>query len=216
VSRAAIEILQLIEAQVKRFDIPWVNQIPEKKDPYRVLVSCILSLRTKDKVTEKACKALFKVADSPQKMIKLSSQEIEKLIYPVGFFRNKAKIILEVSNQILTKYKGRVPSRLEELLALKGVGPKTANLVLGLGYRIPAVCVDTHVLRISNRLGWVNTKDPCDTQMRLQKIIPVKDWIKLNTILVAFGQNVCKPVSPLCSQCKVRDWCPQRGVKIFR
>jgi len=204
--------IKLIEKQARSFNVPWVTVESKKKDPYRVLISCILSLRTKDKTTAEASNRLFKVADSPGKMIKLSSARIQKLIYPVGFYRNKARAILGMSRKILDDFKERIPDNLEDLLKLKGVGRKTANLVLGLGYNIPAICVDTHVHRISNRLGWVKTKDPHATEEALQKIIPKYYWIKLNTLLVAFGQNLCVPVSPFCSRCDVCGYCKRIGV----
>ncbi|MDP3731593.1 MAG: endonuclease III [Candidatus Omnitrophota bacterium] len=211
-----LKTIKLIEKQVKSFKIPWVTEESKKKDPYRVLISCILSLRTKDKTTAEASKRLFEVTDSPRKMIKLSATRVQKLIYPVGFYRNKAKVILDISRRILDEFRGCVPDNLEDLLKFKGVGRKTANLVLGLGYNIPSICVDTHVHRISNRLGWVKTKDPHATEEALQKIIPRNYWIKLNTLLVAFGQNLCVPISPFCSRCYVNRYCKKIGVNKFR
>jgi len=212
-----LKIIKLIEKQVKEFKIPWVTEVAkEDKDPYLVLISCILSLRTKDKTTDEASRRLFKVADNPKKMIKLAASRIQKLIYPVGFYRNKAKVILGISKRLIEDFSGLVPKKLEDLLSLKGVGRKTANLVLGLGYKIPAICVDTHVHRISNRLGWVRTKNPEQTEEALQKIIPKSHWIKLNTILVAFGQNLCVPISPYCSTCSVYNFCRRIRVKRFR
>ncbi len=162
-----LRTIRLIEKQVKSFKVPWVTIESEKKDPYRVLISCILSLRTKDKTTAEASNRLFKVADKPREMMKLSVGRIQKLIYPVGFYRNKSKAILGISKMILNDFSGRVPDNLEDLLKFKGVGRKTANLVLGLGYNVPAICVDTHVHRISNRLGWVKTTDPHATEEAL-------------------------------------------------
>ena len=204
--------LALIEKQIREFRIPSVTVISDRKDPYLVLISCILSLRTKDKTTVEACNRLFTVADSPKKMVKVPAQRIQKLIYPVGFYRNKAKVIINISKRILDEFKGRVPNTLDNLLTLKGVGRKTANLVLGLGYKIPAICVDTHVHRISNRLGWVATKTPEETEFALQKIIPRREWIDLNTTLVTFGQNLCVPISPFCGRCVVRALCKRKGV----
>lgn len=189
-----------------------MTEVSWSRNPYLVLVSCMLSLRTKDETTRAASQRLFKVADTPYKMIKLSPFYLQKLIYPVGFYRNKAKAILEASRSIIKIYGGKVPDTLEGLLNLKGVGRKTANLVLGLGYGIPAICVDTHVHGISNRLGWVRTKEPHQTEEALQKIIPKQHWIDLNTALVTFGQNICVPVSPRCSICYVRSLCKRVGV----
>jgi endonuclease-3 len=192
--------------------LPSVTEISFKAQPYLVLISCILSLRTKDKTTLEASKRLFAVADNPRDMLKLDLPALQKLIYPVGFYRNKSKVILEASRKVINEYGGSVPSRLEELLAFKGVGLKTANLVLGLGFHIPAICVDTHVHRISNRLGWVKTRRPDETEEALKKIVPRKYWIELNTLLVAFGQNICVPVSPFCSRCFVARSCRKAGV----
>lgn len=211
-----LKTIKLIEKQVKNFKVPWVTEESKRKDPFRVLISCILSLRTKDKTTAEASERLFRLADTPGKIIKLSANRIQKLIYPVGFYRNKAKFILGISRKIREEFRGRVPDNLEDLLKFKGVGRKTANLVLGLGYNMPAICVDTHVHRISNRLGWVKTREPHATEEALQKIIPRNYWIKLNTLLVAFGQNICVPISPFCSRCYAGSYCEKTGVNKFR
>lgn len=212
----ALKIIKSIKKQVEDFQVPSVTQVSRKNNPYQVLISCILSLRTKDKTTRDASRRLFKVASCPASMIKLSRSYIQRLIYPVGFYRNKAKVILGISKSIIRDFRGRVPGTIEDLLSLKGVGRKTANLVLGLGFGIPAICVDTHVHRISNRLGWVNTKAPAETEEALKKIVPRDKWIELNTILVIFGQNICQPVSPFCSRCPVCGFCKRAGVKKFR
>lgn len=211
-----VRIIGLAREQVKGSVVPIVTLVAEKKKPFLVLVSCILSLRTKDKTTADACRRLFQAADNPGDMARLSGSRIEKLIYPVGFFRTKAKVIRELSKRLVGEFDGRVPDDPDSLLSFKGVGRKTANLVLGLGFGIPAICVDTHVHQISNRLGWVRTKDPKDTESGLLKIIPRKYWIELNTILVAFGQNICLPVSPRCSICRIKKYCEMNGVKNHR
>ena len=211
-----LKTINLIEKQVKKFRIPSVTEVSYRKDPYQILISCILSLRTKDKTTTVASRRLFRVAASPKTMVKLSPRRLQDLIYPVGFYRNKAKVILGISRKILKDFMGRVPNQIEDLLKLKGVGRKTANLVLGLGYNIPAICVDTHVHRISNRLGWVRTKTPEQTEYALQKIVPKKSWIDLNTALVTFGQNICLPISPWCNRCSVYNFCERTGVTKFR
>jgi endonuclease-3 len=212
-----LKAVKLIEQQVREFKIPWVTEVAEEdKDPYLVLISCILSLRTQDKTTDEASRRLFKAARTPEKMIKLKAAYIQKLIYPVGFYRNKTKVVLGISKRLIEDFKGLVPKKLEDLLSLKGVGRKTANLVLGLGYKIQAICVDTHVHRISNRLGWVRTKEPEETEEALKKIIPKSHWIKLNTILVAFGQNLCMPISPYCSKCSACIFCGRIGVRSSR
>ncbi len=211
-----IRTIRLIEKQVSTLKIPWVSRESERRDPYRVLISCILSLRTKDGTTAEASSRLFKVVASPQEMVKLSTARLERLIYPVGFYRNKARFILEISRGIIDNFRERVPDNLEDLLKLKGVGRKTANLVLGLGYGIPAICVDTHVHRISNRLGWVNTKTPHHTEEALKRLIPSAYWIRLNTVLVAFGQNICLPISPYCSRCLIDSLCRKQRVERWR
>lgn len=207
-----LKTIRLIERQTKNYIVPSVTKISEKHDPYRVLISCILSLRTKDKITIDASLRLFQVADNPESMLKLSLVKIQKLIYPVGFYRNKSRQILDASRRLIKDYSAKVPASLDALLDLKGVGRKTANLVLSLGFRIPAICVDTHVHRISNRLGWVNTRNPKETEFALEKILPKNEWIDINTTLVTFGQNLCLPVSPFCSRCNVAKICKRIGV----
>ena len=207
-----LKTIKLIKKQVKDYIVPSVTQISRKHDPYQVLISCILSLRTKDKTTIQASQRLFKIASKPKSMLKLTVAKIKKLIYPVGFYRNKSRVILNLSKKLLKDYSGKVPGSLDALLTLKGVGRKTANLVLGLGFAVPAICVDTHVHRISNRLGWVKTRSPEQTEFDLQKIVPKREWIELNTILVTFGQNLCFPVSPFCSKCNVYGFCKRIGV----
>ncbi len=196
-----------MELQLRDYDVPFLDKLSTKKDPFKLLISCILSLRTKDNVTYRASQRLFNVASTPFQLTKLSSKTVERLIYPVGFWRKKAKVILEISKKIINEYGGRVPNDREKLLSLKGVGRKTANLVLGLGFGIPSICVDTHVHRISNRIGLVTTRTPQDTEYALQKIFPEDEWIRINSLFVAFGQNICRPLRPLCKVCRIRKYC---------
>lgn len=189
-----------------------MTQISWKKDPFRVLVSCVLSLRTRDEVTDAASERLFALADSPKTMVSLEADEIEKAIYPVAFYRNKAKTLANLCRELIVRYDGKVPGTLDELLALKGVGRKTANLTLILGYGKMGICVDTHVHRISNRWGYVATNSPDATEMALRDKLPKKYWMEYNDLLVSFGQNCCKPLSPLCSQCCVSEQCKKIGV----
>jgi endonuclease-3 len=194
-------------------DLPSVSTIAgEAPDPFRILVSTIISLRTKDAVTIAASRRLFAIADTPQRMLELSCGTIEDAIFPAGFYRNKAKHILEISSMLMEKYGGQVPSDRDALLSLPGVGVKTANLTLNLGFGIDAICVDTHVHRISNRMGWITTKTPEESEKALEKVMPKRYWIPLNELLVSFGQRICKPISPLCSQCPVPDVCERRNV----
>ena len=211
-----LKTIQGMARQVRQCTVPVVTKVAKAQDPYLVLVSCILSLRTKDKTTVDAGKRLFKVARSCAGMAQLPESLIARLIYPVGFYRTKAKVIRDLSQRICEEFGGHVPDNREGLMAFKGVGRKTANLVLGLGFRKAAICVDTHVHRISNRLGWIRTRAPLDTELALERIVPKRLWIDLNTVLVTFGQNICQPMSPLCSRCAVRGMCKRIGVKQSR
>jgi endonuclease-3 len=181
-------------------------------DPFRVLVACLLSLRTQDATTREASERLFRVADSPAAMLRVPEARIARLIFPVGFYRTKARAIRAISKDLIERFEGRVPPDLDALLTLKGVGRKTANLVVTVGFTQPGICVDTHVHRISNRLGYVRTRTPEETEMALRRLLPRRYWIGYNDLLVSFGQNVCLPVSPRCSVCPVRRGCPRRGV----
>jgi endonuclease-3 len=182
------------------------------ESPFRVLVSCILSLRTKDETTYPATERLFARAKDPAGMLRLREATIAKLIYPVGFYRRKAAQIRAISRILLERYGGAVPRTIEELLELPGVGRKTANLTVTLGYGLPGICVDVHVHRITNRLGWLRTKHPDETEMRLREILPKRWWIPINETLVRHGQQVCAPVSPRCSICPVSGACEKVGV----
>ncbi len=209
-----VKILNILEKEKKKWNAPVVSLLAKRtKDPYRILISTIISLRTKDEVTKEASERLFSLADNPYDMIKLSEEEISKAIYPAGFYKNKAKTIKEISKRLIEEFDGKVPSDLETLLSFKGVGRKTANLVLSEGFGIPAICVDTHVHRISNRLGIVSSKTPEETEKQLMEKVPREYWNKINENLVAFGQTICKPVTPLCSKCPVNNFCPKINVE---
>jgi endonuclease-3 len=188
----------------------------EGRDPFRVLVACILSLRTQDTTTGPAAARLFAVADTPAAMLRLSARQIERLIYPVGFYRTKARVLRGLCRDLLERFGGRVPDDIDALLTLKGVGRKTANLVVTMGFNKPGICVDTHVHRISNRLGYVRTRQPEETEMALRARLPRRFWMGYNDLLVGFGQNVCTPVSPRCSTCPVTALCRRVGVTTFR
>jgi endonuclease-3 len=188
----------------------------DSRDPFRILISCLISLRTKDEVTAEASARLFRLARTPRAMLGLPAARIARAIYPAGFYRTKARTIRALCRTLLARHDGRVPDDLETLLTLKGVGRKTANLVVTIGYGKPGICVDTHVHRISNRLGIVKTKNPEQTEFALRRVLPGRYWILYNDLLVTFGQNVCKPISPLCSACPVTDLCPRIGVARHR
>jgi endonuclease III len=203
----------LIRKRMFGSELPSVSKIAsQKRDPFKVLVSTIISLRTKDEVTSAASERLFALAGNPKSLLKLSENEVAKTIYPAGFYRQKAGQIKKCCNIIENRHRGKVPDTLEELLELPGVGLKTANLTLNLGFGIEAICVDTHVHRISNRLGWVVTKTPDATEAALSDVLPKRYWIEINGLLVSFGKTVCTPVSPFCSTCPLQDSCPRKGV----
>lgn len=199
-------------------DVPAITKISqqEKNDPYLVLIGTLLSLRTKDETTEKAMEKLIKRAKTPQELLKIPEEELQKLIYPVGFFRIKSRTLRDVSEIIINKYGGQVPDSIDELLTIKGIGRKTANLVITEGFGKPGICVDTHVHRISNRLGVVSTKNPHETEESLRRVLPKQYWIIYNTLLVTFGKRICKPISPLCSTCSLSQICKNIGVGLHR
>jgi endonuclease-3 len=186
--------------------------VERKRDPFRLLVACVISLRTKDAVTAAASARLFAVAATARAIAALGEAPIAELIFPAGFYNTKARQIREIARRIVAEHGGRVPGDRDALLAFPGVGRKTANLVLGLGFGVPAICVDTHVHRISNRLGLVATRTPEQTEHALEEALPQRYWIEINDLLVTFGQQVCHPVSPWCSRCPLARRCPRVGV----
>ena len=185
----------------------FVKLMDSFKNPYLVLIACILSLRTNDKTTYPATLRMLELAKTPKEMKNVSQEELAKAIYPVGFYENKAKQIIELSKTIDEELGGKVPDEIEDLIKFKGVGRKTANLVLSLGFNKPAICVDVHVHRIFNRLGYIKTKTPEETEFALREKLPQKYWIDINTLLVTHGQNVCKPIKPKCSECPIARYC---------
>lgn len=218
-NRTINKLWPLLKRQVKGLDVPWLENMANQsmqRDPFKVLISCILSLRTQDKTTGIASEKLFKLAPDVKTMSKLPVKTIEKTIYPVGFYKVKAQRIKELCNVLIKKYNAKVPDELDELLKLKGVGRKTANLVITLGYKKPGICVDTHVHRITNRWGYVKTKTPEQTEFALREKLPEKYWLEINGLLVAFGQGVCRPISPMCSRCNINKYCEKIGVTVYR
>lgn len=195
----------LNEANMVRSD--FVQLMEDFKDPYLVLIACILSLRTNDKTTYPATLRMLDLAKTPEEMAKIDEEKLAKAIYPVGFYTNKAKQIIELSKIIVNDLDGKVPDTIEDLIKFNGVGRKTANLVLAKGFGIPAICVDVHVHRIFNRLGLIKTKNPEETEFVLREKLPVKYWLDINTLLVTFGQNCCKPVKPKCEVCPIAQYC---------
>lgn len=214
----AIKIIDILRQKTRGMQEPACTAIIKQfgKDPFLVLISCLLSLRTRDTVSLPASQRLFSQARTPQTIFAIPLQDLEAIIYPVAFYRQRAKNVHEVCRDLLDRFKGSVPSTLQELLSINGVGPKTANLVLAQGFGIPAICVDTHVHRISNRLGLVSTSTPVETERELKKVLPQEYWIEYNQLLVMWGQNICVPISPKCSQCPIAFLCPRIGVTVSR
>ena len=204
--------LRSVKREIKKFTVPAVTQVAWKQDPFAVLISTLISLRTKDDVTATASERLLDAAATPKAMLGLSEARIAKLIYPAGFYRTKARTIREACGRILDEYDGKVPDSIDELLKLKGVGRKTANLVITLGFNKPGICVDIHVHRISNRWGYIQTTTPDESEWALREALPRRHWIPYNDLLVTFGQNVCVPISPKCSECPLEEMCPKVGV----
>ena len=213
-SRSLEKIILLLREQIKLFTPTLVDQIITEfgHDPYLILISCLLSLRAKDSTTIHVCRELFTRVKTPQQMVDLSLCELEKIIFKTGFYRNKAMVLKHVSQVLVATYAGTVPSSMEQLLKIKGIGSKTANLVLGMAFKIPSICVDTHVHRISNRFGLISTKSVDETEKNLKMVIPRNLWIEWNKLLVIWGQNICHPVSPKCSVCVIRPYCKRVGV----
>lgn len=209
-NREIPEMLRRIRRRVREWDVPVVGHY--QQDPFQVLIACLLSLRTKDQTTKEASRRLFALARTPAALAALPVGRIEKAIYPVGFYKTKARRVKMISRLLLDRHEGKVPSDLDTLLSLPGVGRKTANLVVTLGFRKPGICVDTHVHRITNRWGYVTTKTPELTEAALRRKLPRRYWIELNDLLVAYGQNLCTPLSPFCSRCPLEAFCAKRGV----
>lgn len=200
------KIVELLK-KAKQPQSDFVKLMDSFKDPYLVLIACILSLRTNDKTTYPATLRMLELGKTPKDFANCDVKELEKAIYPVGFYSNKAKQIVELSKILVEKYNSKVPDSIEELCKFNGVGRKTANLTLSLGFNKPAICVDVHVHRIFNRIGYVKTKTPDETEFALREILPKKYWIDINTLLVTHGQNICKPIKPKCNECPIANYC---------
>jgi len=212
-NRTIDRVMGTLRTESTSWNAPVVTQMATlSRDPYQVLIACLLSLRTKDETTGPAARRLFALADTPEKMLTLTKAQIEQAIYPVGFYKTKAQTVLDISRELVDKYDARVPDEIDRLLTFKGVGRKTANLVVTLGYRKPGICVDTHVHRISNRWGYVETQTPEETEMALREKLPPQYWIEINDLLVAMGQTICHPTSPKCSLCPIEKYCAKINV----
>lgn len=206
---SVIDIDKIVEtlkkANQKRSE--FVDLMDTFNDPFLVLISCILSLRTNDRTTYPATLRMLKLGRTPEDFAKCDEKELEKAIYPVGFYANKAKQIIQLSKELVEKYNSKVPDSIDELCKFNGVGRKTANLTVARGFNEPAICVDVHVHRIFNRIGYVKTKNPEETEFALRKKLPKKYWIEINTLMVTHGQNICKPIKPKCDICPIKDYC---------
>jgi endonuclease III len=209
--------MQALAVAIDGMALPAVEKISSEhaEDPLRILVGTMLSARTQDATTHAASSRLFRVAPTAQAMSKLTTRAIEELIFPVGFYRNKATFVKGIADAIVNRFNGRVPDTLDQLVTLPGVGRKTANLVMILAFRSrDNICVDTHVHRISNRLGWVRTREPQETEQALYKAIEQRWWPSINRLLVTWGQNVCRPIGPRCDACALLPDCPQIDVGV--
>jgi endonuclease III len=211
------EIVKILRKEVKNYNVPVVDLIKVKtNDPFKILIATILSARTNDRVTSVVCSKLFSKVKNFKDLDKLTVKQIEKLIYPVGFYKNKSKQLKKLPSVIFSEFNGKIPSSIDDLIKLPGVGRKTANLVRVVAFDKDGICVDTHVHRIMNRIGYVKTKTPFETEMTLRKKLPKEYWREINYLLVSYGQNTCVPISPFCSKCVIKKYCKRKNVKKFR
>jgi endonuclease-3 len=210
------EVMKILKKEYPSHTKTTLNRMRDKPDAFKILISCLLSLRTQDKNTEIASKKLFEVADTPEKIIKISDKELQKLIYSSGYYKKKSMILKHVSKTLLERYNGKVHNDKEELLSIKYIGPKTANIVLSFAFNQLVLPIDTHCHRIPNRIGWLKTKNPEETEKELEKILPKRYWRDFNSIFVQFGKTICLPISPKCSQCPIDKYCKKINVKKFR
>lgn len=208
------KVISILEGETSMWPDTALALVAEqtRRDPFRILIGTVLSLRTKDETTALACDRLFRLAESPEKMLSLSEETVDRTIYPVGFHTRKARNILEICRILVNDFRGIVPDNIDTLVTFPGVGRKTANLVVTIGYEKPGICVDTHVHRISNRWGYITTKNPDQSEFALREKLPPEYWIRYNDLLVIYGQNLCKPISPICSQCRLSPFCERIDV----
>lgn len=211
-----LRVMNILKRKYSGYRKPTVRRSSKSKDAFRVLISCLLSLRTQDKNTEIASNNLFKVAKTPKEILELPIKKLENLIYSSGYYKKKARTLKHVSKELIRKFNGRVPSNKKDLLSIKGIGPKTANIVLSFAFNKLVIPVDINVHKVSNKLGWVKTKKPEDTEKELMKILSKKYWRDINTLFILHAKNICKPISPLCSKCFINKYCKRVGVKKSR
>jgi endonuclease-3 len=209
-------VMEILKKNYSATERTTLNRMRMKPDAFKILIACLLSLRAKDETTEKISEELFKIADTPEKILKIPLPKLQKIIFSTGHYKKKSLVLKSVSKELIERFNGKVPSTREELMSIKGVGPKTANIVLNFAFGESVIPIDTHCHRIPNRLGWVSTKKPEDTETELMKILPKKYWKDFNGIFVLFGRTICLPVSPFCSKCPVRKYCERIGVEKSR
>ncbi|MDD5193290.1 MAG: endonuclease III [Candidatus Nanoarchaeia archaeon] len=209
-------IMKILEQHFHYAERTTLNRMRKNPNAFKILISCLLSLRTKDSTTESISERLFKIADTPERILKLPLKKLERIIFSSGHYHKKALTLKHVSKEIITRFNGKVPNKKEELLSIKGIGPKTANIVLNFAFGEPVLPIDTHCHRIPNRLGWVKTKNPEQTEKELEKILPKNYWFEFNGIFVLFGKTICQPISPWCSKCPINHLCPKIGVEKSR
>lgn len=210
------KVMKILLIKYKSYRQPTIRRMSKENNPFKVLMSCLLSLRTQDKNTEIASNNLFQYTKTPQDILKIPIKKLERLIYSSGHYKKKARVLKSVSKELIERFDSKVPSNKEDLLSIKGIGPKTTNIVLSFAYGKEVIAVDTHVNRIPNRIGWIKTKTPEETEKELYKIIPKKYWSEVNTTLILFGKNICVPISPKCSICPIRNYCLRVGIKKSR
>ena len=210
------QVMKILSKKYNSNDKTTLNRMRKKPNAFKILIACLLSLRAKDETTEKISKELFKIADTPKKILKIPLRKLEKIIYSTGHYKKKSRILKSVSKELIDKFNSKVPNKKEELLSIKGIGPKTANIVLSFAFNKLVLPIDTHCHRVPNRLGWVKTKTAEQTEKELEKILPKKYWKEFNAIFVQFGREVCVPISPWCSKCPVNKYCKKINVIKFR
>jgi endonuclease-3 len=214
--KAIFSVMQTLTKIYVSTEKTTLNRMRKKPDAFKILIACLLSLRARDETTEKISEALFKIADTPQEILKIPTPRLEKIIFSTGHYKKKTQVLKSVSKELIERFNSQVPKTKDDLLSIKGIGPKTANIVLAFAFGQQVIPVDVHVHVIPNRLGWVKTKTPEQTEKELEKILPKKYWADFNAIFVQFGREICQPVSPLCSTCPINKYCPKIDVKRFR
>jgi len=216
INKNVVPAVKILAKKYNAIEKTTLNRMRTKPDAYKILISCLLSLRARDETTERISEELYKIVETPQDMLKISTPKLEKIIFSTGHYRKKAESLKHVSKELIERFNSQVPETREELMSIKGIGPKTANIVLAFAFNQPVIPVDTHVHRIPNRMGWVKTKTPEQTEEELMKILPKKYWADFNAVFVQFGRDICQPISPWCSKCPVKKHCKRINVERSR